>query len=78
MRNDEQGHAYVEHELVRFGARHRQPGEDGAAWLREALTAAGVRSIRHGGNHRYAFRLGVQRRLVAVGLPAAYPKAVVA
>ncbi|TMC03164.1 MAG: hypothetical protein E6J41_28410 [Chloroflexi bacterium] len=79
VRGDEQGHAYVERELVRFGARARRPGEAGAAWLREALAAAGVRSLVHGGNHRYAFRLGARRRLVAVGLPvAAYPKAVAA
>ncbi len=74
-----QGHAYAERELVRFGARHRRPGEDGAAWLGEALPAAGARSIQHGGNHRYAFRLGVRGRLVAVGLAAeAYPKSLAA
>lgn len=38
-----------------------------------------VRSIVHRGNHRYGFRLGARRRLVAVGLPAAaYPKAMAA
>ncbi len=79
VRGDEQGHAYVERELVRFGARPRLPGESGAAWLRAALQVAGVRQVVHGGNHRYAFRLGARRRLVAVGLPAAYyPKAVAA
>jgi len=79
VRGDEQGHAYVERELVRFGARLRLPGEPGAAWLRDALQAAGVRPLPHGGSHRYAFRLGARRRLVAVGLPrAAYPKAVAA
>jgi hypothetical protein len=79
VRGDEQGHAYVERELVRFGAARRRAGEDGAAWLREAFRAAGVRALRHGGNHRYAFRVGARRRLVAVGLPAAaYPKALAA
>jgi hypothetical protein len=79
VRGDEQGHAYVERQLVRFGARRRRAGEPGAAWLREALSAAGVRSMVHGGNHRYAFRLGARRRLVAVGFPAeAYPKAIAA
>jgi hypothetical protein len=34
VRGDEQGHTYVERELVRFGARPRQRGEPGAAWLR--------------------------------------------
>jgi hypothetical protein len=75
VRGDEQGHAYVERDLVRFGARPRLPSEPGADWLRDALPAAGVRSLLHSGNHRYAFRLGARRRLVAVGLPAAaYPK----
>jgi hypothetical protein len=79
VRGDEQGHAYVERDLVRFGARPRLPGEPGADWLRDELRAAGVRSLLHGGNHRYAFRLGARRRLVAVGLPAtAYPKAAAA
>jgi ribosomal protein L37AE/L43A len=58
VRGDEQGHAYVERDLVRSGARPRLPGELGADWLRDALPAAGVRSLLHGGNHRYAFRLG--------------------
>ena len=44
VRGDEQGHAYVERELVRFGARTRRPGENGAVWLREAVRAAGVRA----------------------------------
>lgn len=79
VRGDEQGHACVERELVRFGARSRRPDERGAEWLRDALRTASVRSIGDGGNHRYAFRLGVRCRLVAVGLPAAaYPKAVAA
>ena len=79
VRGDEQGHAYVERELVRFGPRARRASEAGVAWLRDALHAAGVWSIVHGGNHRYAFWLGLRRRLVAVGLPAAaYPKAVAA
>jgi hypothetical protein len=40
---------------------------------------AGVRSVLHGGNHRYAFRRGARRRLVAVGLAAAaYPKGLAA
>ncbi len=29
VRGDEQGHAYVERDLVRFGARPRLPGEPG-------------------------------------------------
>jgi hypothetical protein len=75
VRSDDQGHAYVERGLVRFGAPHRGPGDDGAVWLRDAMRAAGVRAVLHGGNHRYAFRLSARRRLVAVGMSSAvYPK----
>jgi hypothetical protein len=78
VRGDEQGHAYVERELECIGAVARRPGEPGSAWLRGALPAR-IRSIVHGGNDRYAFRLGARRRLVAFGLPAAaYPKALAA
>jgi hypothetical protein len=59
------GHAYVE-ELLR-------------GWLPRALAAAGVRRLRHPGNHRYLFRLGdrAARRSVLVGLPnSPYPKRV--
>ena len=79
VRADDRGHAYVERELVGLGARPRRQGEPGPAWLRAALLAASVRSVVHGGNHRYAFQIGTRRRLVTVELPtAAYPKAVAA
>jgi hypothetical protein len=56
-------------------ARLRRLGEDGSGWLRHAMRAAGVCQVLHSGNHRYAFRLVVQPRLVAIGLPSgAYPK----
>jgi hypothetical protein len=72
----ERGHGYVEELLERFGAPPRR-GADPARWLPHALAAAGVRRVRHPGNHRYLFRIGDRRarRAVAVG-PAArpYPK----
>ena len=78
----ERGHEYVERQLTEWGARRRDPHEDPAAWLRDALAAAGVRRIRHPGNHRYLFRVGRTRRersRVAIAMrPAAYPKKEVA
>jgi len=69
IRAGERGADGGERLLVGFGARRRRPGEDRADWLRQALEVAGVRRVRHHGNHRYAFRIGPQRRLVRLGLP---------
>lgn len=78
VRKQEQGHEYVERMLVGHGARPLRAGEAPAAWLGEALAAAGARRVRHGGCHRYVFRLGRTARAragVRIGLPAlAYPK----
>jgi hypothetical protein len=47
-------------------------------WLAEAITAIGVRTVRHHGAHRYAFSLGLtsrDRAAARVALPAcANPK----
>jgi hypothetical protein len=78
VRKLERGHVHVEAELVRFGATARRDGEDPAAWLAGAMAAAGVTRLRHGGNHRYVFRIGTkaQRRRTVIGLPSVpYPKA---
>jgi hypothetical protein len=77
VRQQDQGHEYVERQLCRAGARPLRAGEHPATWLRDALDAAKVRRLRHPGNHRYCFRLGTpaQRRKVQLGIPAAdYPK----
>jgi hypothetical protein len=66
----------VEELLRGFGAPPRG-GADPAEWLPRALAAAGVRRLRHPGNHRYLFRLGdrAARRSVFVALPSLpYPK----
>ena len=79
LRAGERGHEYVERRLRAFGAPPRGPREEGAAYLRRALAAAGVRAMRHGGAFRYAFRLGRTRReraSVRIALPPRpYPKA---
>ena len=78
IRDQDQGHAYAERLLERWGAPPMQPGEDPKLWLRKAKVAAGVRTFRHGGNHRYVFLLGRHaRRHVRVALPQQrYPKTV--
>lgn len=78
VRGLERGHEYAERQLVEWGASARTPDDDSTAWLRSALTAAGVRRIRHPGNHRYLFRVGrtrAERNRVLVAMsPAPYPK----
>lgn len=79
VRAQERGHEYVEKRLMAFGARAPRAGEANmAAWLAEALTAAGTVRLRHRGNLRYVFTLGVTRRqrdaVRVVGQPLAYPK----
>jgi len=76
LRTLDVGHEYVEHLLRLFGAPPRR-GAAPSAWIPRALAAAGVRRLRHPGNHRYLFRLGdrASRRAVAIALPSlAYPK----
>ena len=58
VRAGERGHAHVERQLVQLGATPRRPHADRAAWLTDALNEIGATRTRHGGNHRYAFRLG--------------------
>jgi hypothetical protein len=61
IRAQERGHAYAERRLVALGARPMRPDEKPAAWLREALDAAGARKFRHPGKHMYAIALGPTR-----------------
>lgn len=77
VRRQDQGHEYVERNLIRLGARAPRAGEDMTAWLWAALDDLGVTRLRHRGNHRYCFRIGTrsQRRAVRIALPSsAYPK----
>lgn len=76
LRTLDVGHEYVEQLLRRFGAPPRR-GAAPSAWIPSALVAAGVRRLRHPGNHRYLFRLGdrASRRAVVIALPSlSYPK----
>ena len=76
LRNLEVGHEYVEQLLRLFGAPPRR-GAAPSEWMPGALAAAGVRRLRHPGNHRYLFRLGdrASKRSVAIALPVRpYPK----
>lgn len=76
VRSLDVGHRYVEQTLCDFGAPPRR-GTAPSLWVPLALAAAGVRRMRHPGNHRYLFRLGdrAARRSVSVALPKLpYPK----
>jgi hypothetical protein len=69
IRAQEQGHRYAEERLIAWGARPMRPGEKPAAWLREALDAAGARKFTHPGKFRYAVALGeskADRRAVLI------------
>ena len=68
IRAQDQGHEYSELQLIAAGARPMRAGEDPRAWLAEALTATGARTIRHPGCIRYAFTTGSrsQRRAVHI------------
>ncbi|NUP35293.1 MAG: hypothetical protein HOU01_26845, partial [Streptomycetaceae bacterium] len=81
VRRQEQGHEYVEAKLIALGAQVPRAQGDPRAWLNEALVAVGARTLRHRGAHRYAFRLGPDRRArerIRLGLSATapYPKQV--
>lgn len=79
VRAGERGHHHVETRLVALGARPRRGATTGAAWLNQALDDLSAVRLRHPGNHRYAFRLGIGRRarsqvrIAGPGRP--YPKA---
>lgn len=74
IRAKERGWVYACEQLIAAGAP--EPGADLAAWLRLWLPRV-TRTMRHGGNHRYAWPL---RRDVARSLATtqAYPKRVAA
>lgn len=77
VRAGERGTDHVERRLVAHGATPRV-SSNARDWIRVALTEAGVRRVRHPGNHRYCFTLGTrrERRALTIDLPAmAYPKA---
>lgn len=75
VRNGERGHGGVERRLISLGARPRNEGEPGRAWLEEALHTVGARVVFHGGKHRYATYIGprTKGRIIATSYP--YPKA---
>lgn len=71
VRAQERGHDHVERLLVRFGARVPHAGEDMGRWVAEAVITIGSTTVRHRGNHRYAFKLGrtkAERRRVRIAM----------
>ncbi|MCX4564334.1 hypothetical protein OHA02_50215 [Streptomyces phaeochromogenes] len=75
VRNSERGRGGVERRLVALGARPRNPGEPGRAWLEEALHDVGARGVRHGGHHRYAAYIGPRTGQLLTATSYPYPKA---
>lgn len=72
IRSGERGWRYAVDELVAAGARRPGLSDDLGAWLREQLPAV-TRTMRHAGNHRYAWTLQKRdRRHLGAGLP--FPK----
>jgi hypothetical protein len=76
IRAGERGHEYATRQLVEWGAQPPgYPADSG--WIAGALVDAGVRRVRHPGNHRYLFRVGTRRdrsRTTVAFTPAPYPK----
>lgn len=78
IRAQERGHRYAEDQLVAAGAVPRG-SYDPRAWLRFWLPRL-TRTLRHGGNHRYAWWLNRRRHQVSLkiwqeeGMLASYPK----
>ncbi len=57
IRRAEQGADYATRQLVAMGAPARLPFEDGAAYLRRALSEGDFRRVRHPGNFVFTWRL---------------------
>ena len=67
----ERGHAYGEQILCSFGAMPRAPGQPAGDWLAAAMLQAQMRTLYHGGNHRFVFVAGSRsvKRWFRLGLP---------
>lgn len=68
----ERGAAHVRARLIELGAPPPAAGEPPARWLKRALAAAGTRTARHRGNHRYVWAIGDRgaRRRTPIGYAA--------
>lgn len=74
IRARERGWVYAVEQLVAHGAPAPCDGEDLGAWLRAALAQV-TRTMRHPGNHRYAWALERRlRRTFPTPNPTRYPK----
>lgn len=74
IRARERGWVYAVEQLVAHGAPAPRDGADLGPWLREALALV-TRTMRHPGNHRYAWALDRRlRRTFPAPDPRRYPK----
>lgn len=76
LRRGEVGADYAYRDLLAMGAPRMRRGEGAAAYIQRALSDGPFTSIRHPGNHAYAWGLDrrAQRRLPKAA--GAYPKAI--
>lgn len=78
IRAGESGCEAAEEHLRRLGAPARQRGQDRARWLAHALDRIGAYRVRHPGNYRYAWPVGLTRReratVVIAPQRTGYPK----
>jgi hypothetical protein len=68
LRSSDRGWRYVAASLVRFGAALPQDGENLSTWMDHWLPRL-TRTLRHQGNHKYAWNLRGQNVLVSLGYP---------
>lgn len=71
IRSGDRGWRYAAEILERFGAAPLTDSDAGASWLAHWLPLL-TRTMRHPGNHRYAWRLN--RRVEIKGTPQPYPR----
>jgi hypothetical protein len=68
LRSTDRGWRYVVASLVRFGAVPPQDGENLPVWMDRWLPRL-TRTLRHRGNHKYAWTLAGRNALVSLGYP---------
>ena len=74
IRNRERGHGYAESQLVALGAPPRRFAEAPRDWIERVRASDCLRSMRHPGNHVYAFGLTREaRRHIRIEAKGALP-----
>jgi hypothetical protein len=74
LRNGERGAGNAYDTLRRMGAPARRPLEEGRAYVKRALEEGPFRTVRHPGNHTYAWGLDRRARRMLPASTDTYPK----